>query len=932
MMRARHAALHCVIAAFAVGVAILLRWLLDPWLGAAQPFVMLYGAVAVVVWFSGYGAASFAAFAGYLLGNYFFIAPRGSFGLHGAADVVGLLGYAVSCALIIGLGEAMRKARQKAADAGRESLAHQQQLVTLLESISDGFYSVDRQWRFVYINAHAERYFGRARQEMLGKSIWEMYPEAVDSPLYKQLEQALAQRAPTQFEVILPRSQRWYEVRAYPSSNGLSVYFNDVQGRKEAEAALVLAKTEAERRARDLEAARTQSSEVQSKIVAAQHLLQVVADTVPALISYVDRDFRYRLNNRAYETWFERPRAEYQGRHVAEMLGDAAWQSVRPHAELALQGTASTFESRLPGKDGRSRWIRASFTPDVDDTGAVSGYVAHVTDITESKRIESALQKRNERLALLWEAAAVLLSADEPRVMLKRLFDRIAPHLGLDAYFNFMVSEGEEFLHLDSWAGAPDDIVASIRRLTFGESVCGTVAQQRTALLMSDVQHSTDPRFAFVKRLGMRTYVCNPLIAGDRLLGTLSFGSRTRDAFEPDELDFLRTISHYITLAYERLRLMKELREADRRKDEFLSVLAHELRNPLAPVRNGLKLIALAHGDPRLVREAAEMMERQVRLMVRLIDDLLDVSRITRGMIELRPERIELSAVVRQAVETARPNIDLMGHQVAIGLPEEPVYLDADPVRIAQVISNLLNNACKFTERGGHIAVTAERRDTKAVITVKDDGVGIPREKLHSIFDMFVQADSSVERRHSGLGLGLTLVKSLVELHGGTVSADSAGVGKGSELTITLPLAAEQRPPVMIRDTPSRSALGRRVLVVDDSVDSTDTLAMLLQIMGHEVRTAQNGAQALSIAAQFRPQLVLCDIGMPVMSGFEIGRKLREMLGTAVTLAALTGYGSEQDRERTRAAGFDLHLIKPVDMEVLQRVLASCSERTVQSA
>ncbi|HSQ04901.1 MAG TPA: ATP-binding protein, partial [Burkholderiales bacterium] len=526
------------------------------------------------------------------------------------------------------------------------------------------------------------------------------------------------------------------------------------------------------------------------------------------------------------------------------------------------------------------------------------------------------------------EAAALLLSADEPRTMLHRLFDRIAVHLGLDVYFNFTVNEAEGGMRLDSCTGLSDEATESIRRLGFDEeSVCGAVVQQRAGLVMTDVQHSDDPRVRFIKRLGIRLYVCNPLIAGERLLGTLSFGSRTRDALEPDELDFLRTITHYVTLASERLRLMKELREADRRKDEFLSVLAHELRNPLAPVRSGLELIGLAHGDPQLVLEAAEMMERQVRLMVRLIDDLLDVSRITRGKIELRTERVELSAVLKHAVETARPNLDRMGHHLSMSLPGEPVYLDADPVRLAQIVSNLLNNSSKFTEPGGHISVTAKTCDASAVIAVKDDGVGIPPEKLHSIFDMFVQADPAVERRHGGLGLGLTLVKSLVELHGGTVSAHSAGTGKGSEFVVTLPICAEQEPDAaQRRDEPAPGGT-RRVLVVDDIADSTETLAMLLKIMGHEVRTAQSGAEALAIAGHFRPELVLCDIGMPVMSGFEVGRRLREMLGADVTLAALTGYGSEDERLRTRAAGFDLHLVKPVDMETLQGVLASLRDQ-----
>ncbi len=932
MTPARRAASHIAAAALAVAAAVVLRWLMDPWLGPAQPFVTLSVAVAIVVWFIGYPAALFAAALGYVVADFLFLYPEGV-SARSAGGIADLIAYVVTCALIIGFGEAMHRAKRGVAGVRRELAERQQRLGGILESISDGFYSVDRDWRFVYINAQAERYFGRTRQDMMGRSIWEVYPEAVGSALHQRLQQALAERSPAQFEIVLPLSQRWYEVRVYPSEDGLAVYFNDVQGRKEADAALVLAKAEAERRAQDLAAAKTAGREVESSAVAAQHLLQVVADSVPALLSYVDRDLRYRMNNRAYETWFGRPRAEFHGRHVSEMLGETAWQSVRRHAELALRGTPSTFESSLHDASGRPvRWIKASFTPDVDASGTVSGYVVHAMDMTDSKRIENALQKRNERLALLWEAAAVLLSTDEPGTMLGHLFARIAPHLGLDVYLNFMVGESADDLQLDSCTGVRDEMVDALRRVALRETVCGAVARDRSALVTTDIQRSEDPRVRVLKRLGVRAYVCNPLIAGERLLGTLSFGSRTRDAFDPDELDFLRTVTHYVTLAYERLRLMKELREADRRKDEFLSVLAHELRNPLAPLRNGLEVIRLVHEDPRVVRDAAEMMQRQIAIMVRLIDDLLDVSRITRGKVELRPQRVELAAVVGQAVEGCRPNFEMMGHSLTIDLPDTPVYLDADPVRIAQVIANLLNNACKFTEWGGRITLNAERRESTAAISVTDTGIGIPREKLESVFDMFVQVDPSPERRHGGLGLGLTLVKSLVELHGGTVRAQSAGPGKGAEIVVQLPLAGDQQRAPEKPAAKVSPLAACRVLVIDDSVDSTKSLAAILHLMGHEVQTAQSGLEALAVVAHFRPDLVLCDIGMPGMNGFETAHKLRELLGPAVTLAALTGYGSEDDRARARAAGFDLHLVKPVDSETLHNALAACGGRLAQRA
>ena len=1048
MTRSLRAAEDYGVALLALVAAIVARWLMDPLLGDAEPFVTLYGAIAVVVWFGGYRPALVTVVGGYLLANFFFLEPRGVLHWGSAAETVNMLAYALSSVLIVGFGEAMHNARHGTASYRLELVERQQRMAAILESISDAFYTVDREWRIAYINSHAERYFGRPKQELTGMSVWQLFPEARGTEIEVQYRRAMREQAPVAFELVAPVSKRWIEVRAYPSTEGLSVFFRDIQDRKEAEAALVVAKVEAERRAEELEKAKnvlqtifdqvpegitltggppdfrivagskygedllqrpadvligvpagshvrqygvllpdgrtrpapedmplyraahhgelvknveflverpdgvrvpvlvnaapvrnkqgeivgtincwrdvTEAKIAYARLEAAQRRLQVIADSVPALISYVDTDFRYRLVNRVYEEWFGAPCAAFEGRHVSEMLGEKAWETVRPHAERALAGESALFETRLALK-GELRWLSVTYRPDLAADGKVSGYVAHVMDITESKRTEEALNRRNERLGLLWEAAAVLLSTDQPRSVLHRLFDSIGPHLGLDVYCNFTLNEAGDTLVLESCGGVPDEALPRLTSLPLREQVCGTVARERRTCVLEYLQQSEDPLAATVKSLGLRVYVCNPLVAGERLLGMLSFGSRQRDRLESDELDFLRTVTHYVTLAYERLRLLGELREADRRKDEFLSVLAHELRNPLAPVYNGLQLLKMPAADPQVVRKATDMMERQIAFMVRLIDDLLDVSRITRGKVELRPERVQLKDVIMQGVETARPNLEQMGHELTVSVPVEPVWLDADSVRLAQAVANLLNNACKFTERRGRIWVTAEKHDARAIIRVKDTGVGIPREKLQSIFDMFVQADPSVERRHSGLGLGLTLVKSLVELHHGTVVAHSEGAGRGAEFVVTLPVAegatesrAEPRPD-------SGAMMLRRILIIDDSADSAESLGMLLTMMGHQVRTSLSGADALEVAARFRPELVMCDIGMPGMSGFDVAPRLRAELGNKTLLVALTGYGSEEDRARTRAAGFDAHLVKPVDLAVLRGMLGPVS-------
>ncbi len=367
------------------------------------------------------------------------------------------------------------------------------------------------------------------------------------------------------------------------------------------------------------------------------------------------------------------------------------------------------------------------------------------------------------------------------------------------------------------------------------------------------------------------------------------------------------------------------LRDADRRKDEFLATLAHELRNPLAPVRTGLQILKVAGGTEKGAKALA-MMERQVAHMVRLVDDLMDVSRITRGKVDLRRQRIDLRAALDSALETSRPLIEAAGHEFAVRLPDGPLALDADPTRLAQVFANLLNNAAKYTPEGGRLELAVEREGGEAVVRVSDTGVGIPADMLPKVFDMFTQVGRSIDRSQGGLGIGLTLVRRLVEMHGGTAAADSPGPGAGSTFTVRLPLARAGGGPAAGEATDggrADGAAGRlRVLVVDDNVDGAESLAMLLQMTGHESVTAHTGPTALTAAAFFRPDLVFLDIGLPGLNGYEVAARLRATPGPVrPLLVALTGWGSEEDRRQSRAAGFDHHLTKPVDAAEVARLL-----------
>jgi signal transduction histidine kinase/CheY-like chemotaxis protein len=549
----------------------------------------------------------------------------------------------------------------------------------------------------------------------------------------------------------------------------------------------------------------------------------------------------------------------------------------------------------------------------------------HVKTVNIRRESRHALGQQNRRLAVLWEAAGVLLTNREPDTMLRELFGRIRESLGLDVYFNFMVNEKGECLEIVSCAGVDAETIRSISPLNFGQAVCGTVALRREPIVATYIQQSSEPMVQLVKGLGLRAYACNPLIAGGKLLGTLSFASRTRDSFDREEIEFLETISHYVTLAYERLRLIEQLREQDQRKDEFLATLAHELRNPLAPIRNGVELIRLSNGNPGTLDRATTIMERQVQQMVRLVDDLLDVARISRNRLELRKEQVELESIVRSAVETSRPVLDGAQNDLKVTLPAEPVLLDADPVRLAQVFSNLLNNAAKYSEPGGHISFAATQIDNELIITVSDTGIGIEPAKLSQIFGMFVQLDASERQIQTGLGVGLTLVQKLIQMHGGTVEARSEGEGKGSEFVVRLP--ALTRPPATSSSVEVRAdghaPVRRRILVVDDNLDSAESMAMMLEFSGHEVATAHDGLEALKLAQEFRPDVALLDLGMPKLDGYEAARSIRQQSwGRDIMLVALTGWGQAEDKRRSREAGFDAHLVKPVDFDALEKLVA----------
>jgi signal transduction histidine kinase/DNA-binding response OmpR family regulator len=432
-----------------------------------------------------------------------------------------------------------------------------------------------------------------------------------------------------------------------------------------------------------------------------------------------------------------------------------------------------------------------------------------------------------------------------------------------------------------------------------------------------------------------------PLVTRGKARGALllALGPSSRTLAGAD-LSLADSLAGRAASALENCMLYEEIQRVDQRKNEFLATLSHELRNPLAPMRAALHMLRGRSVDPDKSRSLLETMDRQVAQMTRLVEDLLDISRITRGAIELRRETLEVGAEVRNAIESCQGQIEVGGHAISVKLPKEPLYVVADRVRMQQILENLILNACKYTEHGGAIEVSAEATIAEAVIRVTDNGIGIAPEKLSQVWELFVQVDESPERIRKGLGIGLALVRDLVRRHGGTVEATSEGLGRGSVFTVRLPRAVrvdiprEKAPPqVVAQPAPAHAQAGKRVLIVDDNIDACETLAMMLELLGQQTRQAHEGNGALKAAQEYNPELIFMDIGLPGLTGHEVVERMRGELGMKDTyIVALSGYGTEEDRRKSLVAGFDNHFVKPLDPSTLPSVLAECEKRCANSS
>jgi PAS domain S-box-containing protein len=912
------------IALLAVAVAILIRAALTPWMGSTFPLATMFSAVAFVVWYGGWGPALVTALVGWFAAGVFF---RGGQGFVGASfdfnEVVSLVIYMLSNVSVIVLGEAMRAA-QRRLESQQHALATtnralenkveaQSLLAAIVASSDDAIISQTLEGRITSWNKGAERLFGYTPQEAIGQSIHLIVPPEGRDQISEILDRIRHGERVDHLDVTRVRkdgARVSVSLTLSPVHDrhghiiGASKTARDITTRKAWEQNLV------------------RSEEAQRVLVGIHDGTRGLQDPAEVMREIVTR----------VGTHFNVLRCAYG----EVSLPDESITITRGYTNgvptVAGRYPLEVFGPLMVGelKDGRTVMISDVRTDPLTDTpvahdtyakmqigslvcvplmrgGALAAVMVmcdrgprewtadegqlleQVAERTlyavESARAATALRENRDVLAFAMQAGR--MGAWSRDVSLDNIWwsPELAALFGFEAD-DVNYSRGRLFELL-----APED------RERLPRVIGDALARRQDYLIEFKFRHALSGEWRWMEVRGRAQY------DGDRPTMLYGLGIDITD----------------------RVRAVEALKEADRRKDEFLATLAHELRNPLAPITSGLHILRSAAGNPEVAATARAIMERQVAQMVRLVDDLLDVARITTGKVELRCEPMDLGDAVRDAVDTSRPLIDAGGQRLTLSLPAERIHVNGDRTRLAQVFANLLNNSAKFSDRGQPISLTVTREDGDAVVRVRDAGSGITPQALPRIFDMFGQAERDGTRSRGGLGIGLSLVKRIAALHGGTVEARSEGPGRGSEFAVRLPVIDLQRDAATMQPAAAHGAAARRrILVVDDNTDAAESLAALLSINGHETRLAHDGLQAVAQAETFHPDVVFLDIGMPTLDGHETARRIRQQpWGKDMVLVALTGWGQSEDRRRSREAGFNHHLVKPADPAVVQKLIAS---------
>jgi PAS domain S-box-containing protein len=805
---------------------------------------------------------------------------------------------------------------EQAVDRLRHESEQQRRIYeTALSNTADFNYVFDLRGRFVFVNKALLALWNKEFHEAVGKNFFELdYPPDLAEQLQKQIQAVIETRQPVKDETPYTSAagERQYEYIFVPvlgaggKVEAVAGSTRDITERKRAEEAL---------------------REVEARFTA-------ILNYSPFYIFAKDRQGHYLLANKALGEFIGRAAADLLGRTDADIFpAEVAARFARDDSDILASGIPRIYEESFPHGKTIVTTLMVKF-PLVTTDGVPYAVCAIATDISDRKRAQEASR-------YLAEASASLASVVDYESTLQKVANLAVPYFADWSAVDVANDDGTlrrlavahndpdkiRFVHELMREYPPDPHAPSGSLAVFRTGkpeIFHEITDELLAQAAKDERHLT-----LIRSLGLKSYICVPLVVSGKPLGVLTFATaESGRKYSDTDLALALDLANRAAVAIENTQLYQALREADRRKDEFLATLAHELRNPLAPIRNSLQILKMSRLDAATVERSREMMERQVHHLVRLVDDLLDVSRVMRGKIELRKERVDLATVVARGVETVQPLIDAQRHELIVNLMPGSLPLDADPVRLAQVVGNLLTNAAKYTEANGRIWLTAQKDKNEAVLRVRDTGIGIAPDMLPHIFELFMQVDHAATRSQGGLGIGLTLVKSLVEMHRGSIEAHSEGLGRGSEFVVRLPLVNEERQETdenekrELPQIPARSS-GHRLMVVDDNRDAADSLALLLRLQGHEVRVANDGAAALEMVKVYQPEIVFLDIGMPGMDGYEVARRLRRTPGLENTiLAALTGWGQQDDRRRTAEAGFDHHLVKPPESKAVDSLLA----------
>jgi PAS domain S-box-containing protein len=692
-------------------------------------------------------------------------------------------------------------------------------------------------------------------------------------------------------------------------------------------AQLEAARDEAERRRAEAEAARRRYHDLVNGLDSVVWETDAATGRFTFMSDRAEDVFGYPCENWIKEPGFWLERVIPDDREYAH----GAWE--RGHRT----GRDFELEYRATTADGRTIWIREVARVSRGDQGEPLGLRGLMWNITKRKKVERQLYKAKRELAervselsYLHELSTRLSATLELEPTLEEVLAAVMGVLGAEAGVLRLLDAGRGELYAAASAGFEAESGAPIDPLPVGRGICGVAMARSRPVFVADMEADLEDSdlIGAARPAGCRAVYSTPLIPrSGEPLGTIA--AYFRESRRPPErqVRLVELYARHAAAVVEHARLHRELRDADRRKDEFLAMLAHELRNPLGAILGAAQVLNFEGATKSDVAESGNMILRQGRHMTRLIDDMLDVSRIRRGTLPTSKVPVRVEEAVDQAVEAVRSLIDARGHELTVAIPSEPLWLEADPERLAQILVNLLTNAARYTEPGGLIALQANREAEVLVLRVRDNGIGIAPEALPRIFGLFTQADPGANQSRKGLGIGLALVRSLVELHGGSVSASSPGQGRGSEFVVRLPLIAPPGGDPSVggaaETTPDSRADTRhkRVLVVDDQADAALSLAWLLKAWGHEVYVAHDGPAALEAAQAHAPELVLLDIGLPGMDGHEVARRLRMIARNGLQIIALTGYAREEDRSRSREAGFNDHLVKPIDPEDLRRML-----------